>query len=168
MFFEGALIVDTSGVTAMCDYSLEMYASRPARESEKYTTTRFPSGSIGLSVPGDCTTAVCVQYDMRLKLTDISNDLQMRLDISADEEVIFARLEHGAYRDGLKFANGKQISLQLLGAGVSVALVETVQPSEIVLEPETITEEPRVILEEKREPAVRESAPRERVLELID
>jgi len=152
----------------MCDYSLEMYASRPARESEKYTTTRFPSGSIGLSVPGDCTTAVCVQYDMRLKLTDISNDLQMRLDISADEEVIFARLEHGAYRDGLKFANGKQISLQLLGAGVSVALVETVQPSEIVLEPETITEEPRVILEEKREPAVRESAPRERVLELID
>jgi hypothetical protein len=60
----------------MCDYSLEMYASRPARESEKYTTTRFPSGSIGLSVPGDCKTAVCVQYNMRLKLTAISSDLQ--------------------------------------------------------------------------------------------
>jgi len=37
----------------MCDYSLEMYASRPARASEKYVTTRFPSGSIGLASPGD-------------------------------------------------------------------------------------------------------------------
>ena len=56
----------------MCDYSLEMYASRPARESEKYVTTRFPSGSIGLAAPGDCTTAVCVQYDTHLKLEGIS------------------------------------------------------------------------------------------------
>jgi hypothetical protein len=144
----------------MCDYSLEMYASRPARESEKYTTTRFPSGSIGLAVPGDCTTAVCVQYDMHLKLTDISSDLQTRLDISAEEEVVFARLDHGAYRDGVKFANGKQISLQLLGAGVTVAVVE------IVKEPEIVLEEPQVILEEKLEPAIRERT--SRVLELID
>jgi hypothetical protein len=32
----------------MCDYSFEMYASRPAREFELYVTTRFPTGSIGL------------------------------------------------------------------------------------------------------------------------
>src|SRR5437016_4195642 len=62
----------------MCDYSLEMYASRPAR-FEKYVTTRFPSGSIGLAAPGDCRTAVCIQYDTPLKLEGISNDLQMRL-----------------------------------------------------------------------------------------
>ncbi len=147
----------------MCDYSLEMYASRPARESEKYTTTRFPSGSIGLAVPGDCTTAVCVQYDTRLNLVDISSELQARLDISAQEEVVFARLEHGAYRDGVKFANGKEISLQLLGAGVTIALVETL-------------EKPQPVLEEKAEPVLREPAPiaaaepaaRERILELVD
>ncbi len=74
----------------MCDYSLEMYASRPARESEKYVTTRFPSGSIGLAAPGDCTTAVCVQYDTRLKLEGISMDLQNRLGIKVTEEVVFA------------------------------------------------------------------------------
>ncbi len=107
----------------MCDYSLEMYASRPAREEEKYVTTRFPSGSIGLASAGDCTTAVCVQYDTRLKLENISNDLQTRLGVKPEEEVIFARLEHGAYRDGIKFSNGKEVSLQLLGAGVGVALV---------------------------------------------
>jgi hypothetical protein len=110
----------------MCDYSLEMYASRPARESEKYVTTRFPSGSIGLAAPGDCTTAVCVQYDTHLKLEGISQDLQNRLGIKASEDVVFARLEHGAYRDGVRFGNGKEVSLQLVGAGVTVMVaVET-------------------------------------------
>ena len=106
----------------MCDYSLEMYASRPARESEKYVTTRFPSGSIGLAAPGDCTTAVCVQYDTHLKLEGISPDLQSRLGVKAQEEVVFARLEHGAYRDGIRFGNGKEVSLQLVGAGVGVTI----------------------------------------------
>lgn len=107
----------------MCDYSLEMYASRPARESEKYVTTRFPSGSIGLASPGDCTTAVCVQYDTRLRIEGILSDLQTRLGVKEEEEVIFARLEHGAYRDGIKFSNGKEISLQLLGSGVTVTVL---------------------------------------------
>ena len=111
----------------MCDYSLEMYASRPAREEEKYVTTRFPSGSIGLAAPGDCTTAVCVQYDTHLKLENISPDLQARLGVKPEEEVVFARLEHGAYRDGIKFGNGKEVSLQLLGAGVGVALVAKIE-----------------------------------------
>ena len=107
----------------MCDYSLEMYASRPARESEKYVTTRFPSGSIGLAAPGDCTTAVCVQYDTHLQIEGISSDLQTRLGVKDEEHVVFARLEHGAYRDGVKFGNGKEISLQLLGSGVGITLV---------------------------------------------
>jgi hypothetical protein len=42
----------------MCDYSLEMYGSRPAREGEIYVTTRFPSGSIGFASAGDPRTAV--------------------------------------------------------------------------------------------------------------
>lgn len=124
----------------MCDYSLEMYASRPARESEKYVTTRFPSGSIGLAVPGDCTTAVCVQYDTHLELDGISSDLQSRLGVGGEESVAFARLEHGAYRDGVKFGNGKEISLQLLGSGVTVKLAEVPAKREIVHEREAVLE----------------------------
>jgi hypothetical protein len=112
----------------MCDYSLEMYASRPAREGERYVTTRFPSGSVGLSSPGDCTTAVCVQYDTHLRLENISSDLQTRLGVKTEEEVVFARLEHGAYRDGVRFANGKEISLQLLGSGVGATLTAVAKP----------------------------------------
>lgn len=129
----------------MCDYSLEMYASRPARESEKYVTTRFPSGSIGLATPGDCTTAVCVQYDTRLKVENISPDLQSRLGVQVEENVVFARLEHGAYRDGVKFGNGKEISLQLLGSGVLISLV-TVEKIETPAAPaEAAASEPRIL-----------------------
>jgi hypothetical protein len=153
----------------MCDYSLEMYASRPARETEKYTTTRFPSGSIGLSVPGDCTTAVCVQYDTRLKLTDISSVLQTRLDISPEEDVVFARLEHGAYRDGVKFANGKEVSLQLLGAGVSIALVATVEKPLPVVEEKIMDEKPApTIIREDAPAAFEPAARRVRILEPVD
>jgi hypothetical protein len=116
--------IESSGVIAMCDYSLEMYASRPAREAERYVTMRFPSGSVGLASPGDCTTAVCVQYDTHLRLENISTDLQTRLGVKPEEDVVFARLEHGAYRDGIRFGNGKEVSLQLLGSGVNVTLVE--------------------------------------------
>jgi hypothetical protein len=129
----------------MCDYSLEMYASRPARESEKYVTTRFPSGSVGLAAPGDCTTAVCVQYDTKLKLENISNDLQTRLSVGPEENVVFARLEHGAYRDGIKFGNGKEISLQLLGAGVAISLVEIEKIQPAAIKAEVSHAEPRIL-----------------------
>ena len=126
----------------MCDYSLEMYASRPARESEKYVTTRFPSGSIGLASPGDCTTAVCVQYDMRLKLEGIPSDLQSRLNVRDNEEVVFVRLNYGyeRYTDGTRFANGKEISLQLLGAGVTVTLVHAEEKTKAIHESDNVLE----------------------------
>src|ERR1700756_2521771 len=106
----------------MCDYSLEMYASRPARESERYVTTRFPSGSIGLTSPGDCGTAVCVQYDTKLSLEGIPRDMQARLGVGPIANATFVALEHGAYRDGVRFANGKCVSLQQLNTGVGVTV----------------------------------------------
>jgi len=105
-----------------------MYASRPARESEKYITKRFPSGSIGLAAPGDCSTAVCVQYDTRLDLEGVSAALQARFGLKSFERVTFARLDHGAYRDGVRFENGRELSLQHLGPGVGVMLVAS-EPS---------------------------------------
>ena len=111
----------------MCDYSLEMYGSRPARESERYETVRFPSGSIGLASPGDCGTAVCVQYDTRLRLENIPLHLQTSLRILATEEVTFVRLDHGAYRDGVRFRNGKDVSIQQLNSGVTAVVVQTME-----------------------------------------
>jgi hypothetical protein len=111
----------------MCDYSLEMYGSRPARESERYETVRFPSGSVGLASPGDCGTAVCVQYDTRLRLENIPQHIQASLRVNATEEVTFVRWDHGAYRDGIRFRNGKDISIQQLNSGVSAVVVQMLE-----------------------------------------
>jgi len=102
----------------MCDFSLEMYRTRLAREGETYKTARFPSGTIGLAPMGGDSTPVCVPYDTCLTLEDIPQELQSSLPAHAREEVTFVRLEQGPYRDGVKFASGAEISLQRLGPGV--------------------------------------------------
>ena len=70
----------------MCDYSLEVYGTQPAREGEKYVTSRFPSGTIGLAMAGGGTTAVCVQCDTQLRLEGISPEVQAGLGVGPQEE----------------------------------------------------------------------------------
>jgi hypothetical protein len=111
----------------MCDYSLEAFGSRPAREFERYVTSRFPSGSVGLVSPGDCSTAVCIQYDTRLALEGLSKEAQASLELGPIAEATFVRLEHGPYRDGLRFENGRKISLQQIGSGVGVIVTRLVE-----------------------------------------
>ena len=106
----------------MCDYSLEGYRSRPAREGERYVTTRFASGTMGFSSPGDSSTPICVQCDTRLMLENISGELQGRLGIGPKEEVTFVRLEQSPFRDGVKFSNGKEVSLQQMQPGIGVTV----------------------------------------------
>jgi hypothetical protein len=102
----------------MCDYSLEMYGSRPAREGELYVTTRFPSGSIGFAAPGDPRIPVCVQCDTKVVLTDVPVAMQATYGIGAEVETIFAQRDTGLYRDGLRLANGRFVSLQDLQPGI--------------------------------------------------
>jgi hypothetical protein len=104
----------------MCDYSLEMNASRPAREGETYVITRFPSGSVGLASAGDPKTAVCVQCDTQLILSDIPREFQQLVAIRTSEKVTFTRFDHGVYRDGVRFENGRTASLQQLPPGIRV------------------------------------------------
>ncbi|WP_294538985.1 hypothetical protein [uncultured Rhodoblastus sp.] len=113
----------------MCDYSLEMYSSRPAREGEIYVTTRFPSGSIGMAAPGDCTTAVCVSYGTRLRLENLPIELQQTLGVAALEDVVFTRLDSGLHHDGVKFANGAEMPLHRMGSGVLVSLIDAEKPA---------------------------------------
>ena len=116
----------------MCDYSLEMYGSRPAREGERYVTTRFPSGSMGLASPGHLGTPVCMACDTRLSITDIPAELAARHGLPVSAEATFVRLDTGSYRDGLKFDNGAALSLQQLPAGISVAMAhELAKPVDI-------------------------------------
>ena len=102
----------------MCDYSLEMYGSRPAREGELYVSTRFPSGSIGFAAPGSRNAPVCVQCDTPVVLTDIPASIQKAYGIASEVETAFAQRETGLHRDGLRLKDGRFLSLQDLPPGV--------------------------------------------------
>ena len=108
----------------MCDYSLEHYQSRPARQGEEYVTNRFPSGSIGFVVPGDQSVAICMTCDMRLKLHSLPILMRARLNVTDTEVVTFARLDTGLYRDGVRLSNGRTLSLQELGPGIKAQVVD--------------------------------------------
>jgi hypothetical protein len=108
----------------MCDYSLEMYRSRPATAGERYETRRFPSGSIGFTAPGDATTAVCMACDIRLELMGVPAPIQQELDIPSNVAATFVRIDVGPYHDGIRFSNGKEVTLQRLGPGVMAEVVD--------------------------------------------
>ena len=96
----------------MCDYSLEHYRSRPAQLGEKYETHQFGSWSIGFIAPGDASTAICMACDTKLRLEGIPELIQRRLRVSANENVTFTRLEAGPHHDGVRFANGAEVTLR--------------------------------------------------------
>ena len=102
----------------MCDYSLEAYQSRPAQLGERYETHRFESYSIGFVAPGDPSTAVCMECDMKLRLEGIPERVQRTKRVSANEDVTFTRIEKGVHHDGVRFGNGAEVTLQELGPGV--------------------------------------------------
>jgi hypothetical protein len=109
----------------MCDYSLELYRSKPARIGEKYVLTRFRSGAVGFASPGDCSTAVCIPYDAELRLEGIPEALQRELGVGPDEEVTFTRVDYGRFQDGFRFANGAETSLQRLNPGITAAVTRS-------------------------------------------
>lgn len=121
----------------MCDYSLEMYRSRPAREGEEYRTHRFTSGSIGFVSPGDDNTAVCMAYDTCIRLDNVPEAVRTAYGVTSPAEVVFAHKDNGAYRDAVRFANGTVLSLQQLGAGVSARVTRLVAGPQVekALEP---------------------------------
>ena len=65
----------------MCDYSLELYRSRPATQEEQYTLHRFPSGTMGFVAGTDCETAVCMPAGARLSLQGINETVQRAFSI---------------------------------------------------------------------------------------
>ena len=107
----------------MCDYSLEAYRSRPAEEGEKLTLARFPSGSMGFTAGTVCDTAVCVPEGTHLLMQGIGEGVRGACGVGAVEEVVMTRLADGPYKDAVRFSNGKEILLQRLDCGLTVAVV---------------------------------------------
>jgi hypothetical protein len=59
-----------------------------------------------------------MQCDTKVMLTDIPPALQTALRVGAETETVFAQREAGLYRDGLRLADGRFVSLQDLQPGI--------------------------------------------------
>jgi hypothetical protein len=101
-----------------------MYQSRPARQGEEYVSNKFPSGSVGFVARGDASVAICMACDTRLKLDHISPAIQELIKVGESAIVTFVQLEGPLHRDCVRFENGKVLSLQALGQGVSAYFCE--------------------------------------------
>jgi hypothetical protein len=110
----------------MCDYSLELYRSRPAVEGEQYTLRRFPSGTMGFTAERDCETAVCLPADAQLRLEGIGEAVRLAHAVQPAEVVVMTRMDGTAFshRDAVRFGNGREVLLQGLNAGIVATLVE--------------------------------------------
>jgi hypothetical protein len=113
----------------MCDYSLEMYHSRPAVTGEPYTLHLFRSGSMGFVAPTDCATAICMPAGARLRLEGIEARVQKVFGVGPTEQAEMVRLSLRGrlHRDAVRFANGQEVLLQQLNTGI----VATVLPRDL-------------------------------------
>jgi hypothetical protein len=62
-------------------------------------------------------------YDTHLRLEEIPQAVQNACGV-IDEDVTFTRLEIGPFHDGMRFANGAQVTLQRLGPGVKGYVID--------------------------------------------
>lgn len=137
----------------MCDYSIMALPNRLAVCGEELVTHKFEIGTMGLissadgrklqefaeklkslrqrimrwldPAPGPRCAAVCVPPGALLSLRDISCSLQRDLGLQSDvEEVTFTQTGAGiGYRDAIRFANRREISLQRLNTGQRVKVL---------------------------------------------
>jgi hypothetical protein len=133
-------LVKASEEVEMCDYSLEIYGSRPAREGERYVTSRFPSGTIGLTSPEHASTAVCLNCDTALAINNIPDSMCRDLGLKPNEDAVFIRLDTGTYRDGVRFSNGAEVSLQKFPPGVGFAVKQLLENMNAVTSRRSIRE----------------------------
>lgn len=118
----------------MCDYSLAGLSNRLAVTGEPLVVRRFPTGCLGMAAPRrrwyealfpSFAVAVCIPPGARLLLQGIPAHLQTQLKVSAAEEVTFIQRTADAFthRDGVRFANGREILLQQLDCGQQVKVL---------------------------------------------
>lgn len=81
-----------------------------------------------------------MMYDTRVRLEGLPSALRSKLGLLASEYATFTKVNYGGYKDGVRFDNGKVLSLQELGPGVTAWLehAEAKPLAEIVLPRERV------------------------------
>jgi hypothetical protein len=80
--------------------------------------------------------AVCIAPGARLMLYDIPTRLQVELGVGASSEVVFTQITASvnAYRDAVRFPNGREVRIQELREGQRVLVIDLSSAEELDLE----------------------------------
>ena len=104
--------------------------------SHRHEKQTFWSALKAAFLPAACSEvpAVCIPPGARLRLTGIPAGLQRELDLGPDEIVTFTQTTAmpNMYHDAVRFANGRQVLLQVLREGqrVRVLSLGSTEPEE--------------------------------------
>ena len=114
----------------MCDYSLDLLESRPAKVGDKLVSTRFPETiTRGFASVEDCNVAVCLLP---------GTELAFEKEVQCDTGIVFSwRLGHtvakfqqvnkgrsNVHRDALEFPDGKIVLLTRLCEGQHATVLQ--------------------------------------------
>ncbi|MBV9245467.1 MAG: hypothetical protein JO366_11720 [Methylobacteriaceae bacterium] len=134
----------------MCDYSLHLVASRPAKVGDRLVTTRFEDAiTRGFSAVGEPGVAVCLLPGTEVafeKEVEYENRLGLLPNRSIGEKVArFRQLDIDQphrHHDALEFPNGKTVLLTQLceGQNATVLQLPVATGSVTKAEPQTHTE----------------------------
>jgi hypothetical protein len=127
-------LTSTIGFTSL----QEAQAIAEARGAQKRSGFWAAIKSLFSVETGPSATAVCIPPGARLSLQDMPERLQSEFDVGPNEEVTFTQLtaQPYAYRDAIRFNNGREVLLQKLEPGQR-AVVLRLALAEEVAEPET-------------------------------
>lgn len=147
----------------MCDCALMGVPNRMAVEGEQLVVYRFRTGSLGLAAPDstkpsmrrppsfwvrlklfftptqrDSVHAVCMPPGAQLVVEDLPEQLHLAIGVGEIELVTFTRITApDAYRDAVRFKNGRAVRLQELHEGQSIWVMNLsprAEASELVLD----------------------------------
>ena len=106
----------------MCDYSLHMVRTRPAKVGEKLVTHDFRTGTRGFAAPEDCSVAVCILPGTELAFErPVKYHATLMFPADTGHTVaIFRQINKGALHtnhDALEFPDGEIVLLTRLDEG---------------------------------------------------
>ncbi len=114
----------------MCDYSLHLVKSRPAKVGDQLTTRDFGYGTRGFAASEDKNVAVCVMPGTELSFAQEVRCIRMwpwSKSVINHTTAIFRQINHHdqmAHHDALEFPNGQIVLLTYLEEGQRATVLQ--------------------------------------------
>jgi hypothetical protein len=121
------------GVPEMCDYSLQLVRSRPAKVGDKLTTRDFGTGTCGFAAAENAGVAVCVlpgtelAFSKAVTVTEPAFFVGWKVQTLGHATAIFRQVNKNEplkHHDALEFPDGRIVLLTRLSEGQEATVLQ--------------------------------------------